>query len=138
MSAPARPKPDLEGPSAPFWAGVASGRLMLQRCSGCDELRYPVNAICPRCLESEHEWDEVSGEGEVFSTIVFHQVYSEAFRGEVPYNVSVVQLDDGPRMMSNVVDVAPDEVAVGDRVTVVFREIDDFVLPQFVRVDRSA
>ncbi len=138
MTTYARPQPDLEGPSAPFWAGVAEGRLLLQRCSACSELRYPVNAICPHCLDSEHEWDELSGHGEVFSTIVFHQVYNEAFRGEVPYNVSVIQLDEGPRLVSNVVDIEPDRVAVGDRVKVVFRKIEDFTLPQFVHADASS
>jgi uncharacterized OB-fold protein len=70
----------------------------------------------------------------VYSTIVFHQVYNQAFAGDVPYNVSLIQLEEGPRMISNVIGVPPSEVKVGDKVHVVFDAVTaEISIPRFQR-----
>ncbi len=109
----------------------------MQRCDNCGELRLPAAQWCPGCLSEELTWVRSAGEGTVHSIIVFHQVYHAAFREEVPYNVAVVQLDEGPRIMSNIVTVSGAEdngAAVGDRVSLNIVEVSPgFHLPKFVR-----
>lgn len=130
----AKPLPTIDDGNRPFWQGCAAGELRLQRCTACTHLRYPINAVCPRCLAAEHVWEAVSGRGNVYSTIVFHQVYNEAFRGDVPYNVAMIALAEGPRMISNVTGVPADAVRVGDEVTVWFDRVTaDVAIPRFRR-----
>ena len=128
---PPRPLPQLDDLNRPFWEGLEAGELRLQRCADCRHLRYPIAETCPRCLSGDAAWERVSGRATVHSTIVFHQLYHRAFADEIPYNVSLVELDEGPRMISNVVGVAPDAVAVGDRLEVVFER-----LPEGVTINR--
>jgi len=134
VDAPVRPKPlpTITDFNRPFWEGAQEGKLRLQQCDDCDHYRYPISDYCPRCLSDQATWRSLSGNGEVFSTIVFHQVYHPAFKNDVPYNVSLIQLEEGPRLFSNVIGIPPDQVKVGDKVKAVFDKIDDTVtLPRF-------
>lgn len=128
MTNPTRPLPTPTDLTRPFWDGLAGHELRLQKCGGCGHLRNPIATVCPECLAAEYDWVPLSGRGTVFATIVFHQVYHQAFADEVPYNVSVVELDEGPRLLSNVVGRPPGEVRVGDRVGVVFTELESGVV----------
>lgn len=127
-----KPLPEFTDENRPFWDGARSEELRMQQCTNCRHIRYPIGRICPECLEEGHDWVPLSGRGEVYSSIVFHQVYNKAFADDVPYNVALVQLDEGPRMFSNVVGVPPSEVRVGDRVRVVFdRVTEEVTIPRF-------
>ncbi|MCZ2498815.1 hypothetical protein GN316_18790 [Xylophilus sp. Kf1] len=129
---PAKPLPTIDDANRPFWEGARQGRLTLQRCGDCAHIRYPVNHVCPRCLSEAHEWIALSGRGTVYSSIVFHQVYHPAFATDVPYNVSLIQLEEGPRMFSNVIGLPPSEVKVGDPVAVTFDPVTPEVsIPRF-------
>ena len=128
----AKPLPVLDALNAPFWKAARSGALAMQQCSDCGHIRYPLSHVCPECLSERFEWKPLSGRGTVYSSIVFHQVYDKAFAGDVPYNVSLIQLEEGPRMMSNVVGVPPAEVKVGDAVEVVFEDVTaEIAIPRF-------
>lgn len=127
-----KPVPTIDDDNRQFWEAARERRLDLQRCGQCGELRYPISPYCPNCLSNEFTWEPVSGRGTVFSYIVFHQVYNKAFADDVPYNVALVQLDEGPRMFSNIVNVDNNEVKVGDRVTVVFDDVTpELTIPRF-------
>lgn len=129
-----KPLPTLDESNKPFWSAARERQLVLQHCGACGKPRYPINHVCPHCLSDRFEWKPVSGRGTVFSSIVIHQVYNQAFAGDVPYNVSLIQLDEGPRMFSNVVGIPPSEVKVGDRVQVVFDAVTPEVsIPRFER-----
>jgi uncharacterized protein len=129
-----KPLPVIDDLNRPFWEAAREGYLAMQACDACGHVRYPVSHVCPECLDERYEWRRLSGRGTVWSSIVFHQIYNEAFRGDVPYNVSLIQLEEGPRMMSNVVGAAPSEVAVGDAVRVVFDPVTDAIsIPRFER-----
>lgn len=131
-----KPLPQITDMNRPFWDGTKSGKLRMQQCGSCGHLRYPIADVCPSCLEASHEWIDLSGAGEVLSYIVFHQVYNKAFAGDVPYNVALVQLDEGPRMFSNVVGVPNEAVKVGDRVVAVFDPVtDEVTIPRFRPAD---
>ncbi len=128
----AKPVPVIDDLNRPFWEGCLKGRLLLQTCAACGHVRYPIAAYCPECLSEQALWTPMSGRGTVFSSIVFHQVYHPAFKNDVPYNVSLIQLDEGPRLMSNVVGVPPQSVKVGERVEVLFdRVTEELAIPRF-------
>lgn len=128
----AKPVPTLDDLNRPFWEACQKGELLLQKCAACGHVRYPIAAYCPECLDENAHWTPMSGRGVVFSTIVFHQVYHAAYKNDVPYNVSLIQLDEGPRLFSNVVGVPPSSVKVGDRVAVLFDAVtEDLSIPRF-------
>jgi uncharacterized OB-fold protein len=128
--------PEITDLNRPFWDSLTGHVLALQVCSRCGHIRYPISEICPECLSPDATWEPMSGRGTVFSTIVFHQVYHPAFADKVPYNVSLVQLDEGPIMVSNVVGPEPAAVAVGDKLEVVFDQATpDVVIPRFRPLD---
>jgi len=129
-----KPLPTLDESNKPFWNAAREGKLALQHCTACGKPRYPINHVCPHCLSDKFEWKAVSGRGTVYSSIVFHQVYHQAFAGDVPYNVSLIQLEEGPRMFSNVVGIPPSQVKVGDKVRVVFDPVTpEISIPRFQR-----
>jgi uncharacterized OB-fold protein len=131
---PSRPQPVIGDLNRPFYDALARHELRLQRCDQCGLLRYPIASICPSCLSGDTSWELLSGDATVYSSVVFHQVYDQAFADHVPYNVAIIELAEGPRMISNVVGVPPSEVRVGDAVTFIATEIGDGTyLPQFVR-----
>jgi uncharacterized OB-fold protein len=107
----------------PFWDGCLEGRLLLQRCSACGALRHPPSPICPECLSDAHEWIPSRGRGTVYTFTVVR----EARRGWeklVPYVLAVIALEEGPRVLSNVVNIAPEQVTIGMPVEVTFAELD--------------
>jgi uncharacterized protein len=129
---PAKPLPVVDEENRAFWAGAACGELRMQRCLECGHIRFPIQPLCPRCLSAELEWTTLSGRGEVFAKIVYHRPFHPAYAADVPYNLVLVQLAEGPRMYSNVVGTASDSFAVGDRVEVVFEQIDTHLhIPRF-------
>jgi uncharacterized OB-fold protein len=129
-----KPLPTLDDGNRPFWTAARAGKLTLQHCNACQKPRYPINHICPHCLSDKFEWKAVSGRGTVYSSIVFHQIYNQAFAGDVPYNVALIQLEEGPRMISNVVGIPPSEVKVGDKVQAVFDPVTpEISIPRFKR-----
>lgn len=118
--------------SAPFWASGLDGPLRLQRCNDCAHIRFPLDAICPRCLSPEHEWAAMSGRGNVQTFIRFHRAYDPSWEDRVPYVVALIELDEGPVLISNVIGDAALDVKVADRVEVVYERTSvDAALPQF-------
>jgi uncharacterized protein len=125
--APARPLPDVTDPVAgPYWAAASAGRLTAQRCPACRQLRWPPAPICPECLLPGGEWVQLSGLGTVWSLAVYHRAFHPGFAAELPYTVALVELDEGPRMISNLVG-DPGAFAVGRRVRAVFDQVSDQV-----------
>lgn len=116
-----------------FWENCRNGRLSVQCCTRCDTFRQPPDVICWKCRSFDWEWRAVSGGGTVYTyTIVTHPIHP-LLADRVPYNVIVVELDDAPgcRLISNLLDTAPEDVRVGTPVEVAWEEVDDVVLPRF-------
>ncbi|MFM7141630.1 MAG: Zn-ribbon domain-containing OB-fold protein [Alphaproteobacteria bacterium] len=133
MSATAFPKPVPKATPelAPFLEAAREGRLAVQRCTSCGSLRFPPRELCSRCWSREVEWTDASGRGEVFSFYVMHQVYHPGFAADVPYPVVVVKLEEGPLVVSNLVDCPRERLAVGLPVEVAFEEREGVALPVF-------
>ena len=126
-----KPLPMPTEESAPFWEGTREGELRAQRCGDCGHLRWPPAVVCPICLSSRHEWVRLSGRGKVHSWIVVHKSQHPAFWGD-PFNVAIVELDEGPRLHTNLVDVDPAAIRIGLPVEVVFDpQNDEITLPRF-------
>jgi uncharacterized protein len=111
--------------SAPYWAATREQDLQLQRCRACGRFTFYPRVICPSCGQSELEWTTASGRGTVWSFSVVHRAVSQAFKASVPYVVALVELEEGPRMMSNIVDCDPDDIAIGQQVEVVWEPLED-------------
>jgi uncharacterized OB-fold protein len=127
-------EPDAD--TAPFWDACRRGELRLQRCAACGRFRHPPLAGCPDCGSRRAEWVALSGAATVYSfTIVRHAVLPE-LAAHVPYNVAVVEPDEAPgvRLITNVVDVAPEQMAIGLRVELAWDEpLPGVRLPRFRR-----
>ena len=117
-----KPRPRIDGPNAPFWAGAREQRLMLQTCLGCGSQRFPAAPICAKCRDERSEWRASSGRGVIESYCTFHKAYWPGFKDDVPYDVIQVRLDEGVQLFSNLVNAKP---AIGMRVAVVFDRVDD-------------
>ena len=132
MFALEKPLPRPSEDSAPYWEAAHRGELRMQQCTDCGHIRFPPSLLCPRCLSEKAEWARLSGRGTVFSWIVVHQSQHPAFNADTPYNVAIVELDEGPRLHTNLVDCSNDQIRIGMRVEVVFDRINDQVtLPKF-------
>lgn len=129
------PAPVRTPVNEPFWAGVDAGELRLQHCPDCGLVNFPPRSRCPDCF-AELEWRAASGEGTVYSFGVVHRPNQPAaFEHRLPIVLAVVELAEGPRLVSNVL-ADPDDVAVGADVRVVFEAVaTDVVLPLFELVD---
>jgi len=118
-----KPLPRVDEESRGYWEALQRHELYFQRCRDCGTSRYPPRAVCPVCLSSSTEWVRASGKGTVYSFTVTHQNQAPGFREELPYVLAVVELAEGPRLMTNVVDCAPDAVRIGMAVEVVFDDV---------------
>lgn len=126
-----KPLPEVTDENRMFWEGCQAGELRLQACMNCGHIRH-LSPACPQCLGFEHEWVAGSGKGTIYSWIVVHQRYNRAFEEELPYNVTIIELDEGPRLITALVGIENDEIKAGTRVEVVFEKIsDDITLPKF-------
>ena len=108
-----KPLPYIDEVSRSYWEGAKRHELMLQRCQGCGYHRYPPGDTCPRCLSDRLAWVKASGQGTVYTWTVFHQVYHQAFAKDMPYAVVAVELEEGPRLVTNLVDCKPEDIEVG-------------------------
>jgi len=113
-----------------FWEGVRAHQLLIQRCASCGALRHPPGPMCPQCRSVEWGTVAATGRGEVFSFVMPHHPAFPWF--EYPYIVALVELEEGVRVVANLVGVTPDDAAIGMAVQVEFEHHDnDVVLPVF-------
>jgi uncharacterized protein len=117
-----------------WWAAANDGRLMLKRCNACHRVHHYPRPFCPHCWSEDVEWQQATGRGTVytFSTVRVNDL--PPFGDKVPYIVAIVELDEGPRLMTNLVECEPDDVHVGMTVEVTFRDrpgADEFPLAMF-------
>lgn len=132
MSSIGKPVPDITPEMKPFFDGARQHELWVQRCTGCNDYRFPARELCSACLSRQSTWERVSGRGSVYSFTIMHQVYHPSFAAEVPYAVVIVELEEGPRLTSNLVGVPIDQVRIGLPVEVTFEAYsDEVVLPKF-------
>ncbi len=116
--------PAINELNAPFWEGLVEGEVRLQKCAKCGAHQYPAESFCYECGAQDLSWTKVSGEGTVYSFIVVHQSYHTAFKAFLPYTVAIVQMDDGPRMLSAMLGQEK-PIKIGDRVRPCIRKVNN-------------
>jgi len=129
-AAPRRPRPAVNDDNRFFWDAVARGELRIQRCASCGKLRHPPRPMCPKCQSLEWDTIRASGKGTVHSYVVPYHPQLPMF--PQPYIVVLVDLAEGTRLVSNLIDIAPEEAKVGMPVELVMVEVEEgFSLPLF-------
>ena len=130
-----KPIPVPSKETRPFWEATRAKKLVMPRCTSCGTFRFPVSRHCRACGKEGHEWVEVSGRGKIFTFVTYHRHYHPGFANELPYVVGLVELEEGPRIISNIVGVAPEAVRCDMPVAVRFEPITaDIALPKFAPV----
>ena len=129
------PRFDLPAPDAetePFWDGTRAGKLLIRRCDACGEAHFYPRPFCPRCWSDDVAWEEASGRATLYTWSVVHQNDLPPFGERVPYVAAVVDLAEGPRMMTNVVECDHDALEIGMALEVTHQAIaDDVTIPVF-------
>lgn len=127
-----KPLPIPAPESEPFWAGARDHKLLMQKCASCGKFWFPPGTICPRCGAAEFTWDQTSGRGRVFTFVTYQRLYNKAWDGEVPYVVAIVELEEGPRMLTNITGIDAADVVCDMAVQVVFDDVTpEVTLPKF-------
>jgi uncharacterized protein len=138
-AAPGKPVPIPDAASAPFFDGALQGRLMVLRCRVCGTFQSPIAGIgaalrprCVACFSGALEWAPSSGRATLYSFVIMHQLYEPAFAQDLPYNIAVVETEEGVRLTSQVIDCANDALQVGMPLEVTFERMTDAVaVPKF-------
>lgn len=120
-----RLEPPVSQGSEPFWEGTRQRQLQLPWCTACERPFFYPRAFCPRCLGNAIEWRQAAGTGSVYAFTIDHRVDGIAFAAGSPFVVGLVELDEGVRLMTNVVGCAPAEVRVHMPVTVCWEPLSD-------------
>lgn len=132
MSEYQKPLPEPGPESKPFWESCKKHTMEVQRCKDCGFYRWPPATVCANCLSMNLEWTRVSGKGKVFTFVIFHQRYHPGFAEDIPYPVAIVELEEGPRMVSNIVGCKNEEIKCDMPVEVVYEDVTpEFSLPKF-------
>lgn len=114
-----RPVPVPDADTAPFWEAAQAGQLKIQTCGACGQAIFYPRMICPACMAEDPDWVAVSGRATIHAVTVVHRT-SAAFREDVPFAVALVELEEGPRMMTRILTGEPESLRIGDAVRVRF------------------
>ena len=109
--------PPVNPETQAFWDATAQGKLLIKKCNACGEGHFYPRNICPFCFSDQTEWQEASGRGTIYT-------YSVMRRAPVPYAIAYVELEEGPRIMTNIVDCDLDQIKIGQAVRLVFKPSD--------------
>lgn len=127
-----KPLPQPNADTRPFWDGCKEHQLRFQKCGNCGHVRWPPAIICPMCHSRETEWIVASGRGKTYTFAVSHHAFHKAFENDIPYVVAIVELEEGPHLLTNIVGCSPEEVRCDMPVEVTWEDITrEFSLPKF-------
>jgi uncharacterized protein len=122
-----KPLPAISPLNQPYWDGLRNHELQLPKCDGCGKIWAPPSPRCPACWSRNFTWTRLSGHGRVSSWVVFHQSYFRSFESDLPYNVAEVELEEGPRLLTNLIGIDNDAIRIGLPVEVVFDDVTESI-----------
>lgn len=129
-----KPLPAIDPLTKPYWDHARAHRLSVQKCCDCGDRHFPPAPVCPACLSGAQEWEVVSGGGTLLTWGRFHRAYWNGFKDDLPYEVCVVKLNEGPLVVSNFGGAAPENLHTGMPVRAVFDDVTEAVsLVRFVK-----
>lgn len=127
-----KPLPHPNADDKTFWEGCREHKLLFQKCRSCGLIRWPSSAICPGCYSGDMAWTTSTGKGKVFTFAVYHRAFHPAFESDLPYVTAVVELEEGPHFLTNIVGCRPDDVRCDMPVEVTWEDItEEYSLPKF-------
>lgn len=127
------PIPPIIWDNMGYWEGINRHELVFQRCKECGTWRHPPRPVCPKCRSFEKEWAPSTGKGAVYSWVTYQESPHPGFK--TPYSVVLLEMEEGVRLVSNMVDIKPEEISIGMPVEVVFEDIaEGLTLPKFRKV----
>lgn len=127
-----KPLPLIEKWNAPYWQAAKRHEFVAQQCRSCGYVHLPPGPACTNCLSADQDWVQLSGKGTIYSFGVYHQLWHSGFKEEVPYNVALIELAEGPQIISQVVGCSNDSLSCGAPVEVTFEDITpNTTLPKF-------
>ncbi|MBI2305206.1 MAG: Zn-ribbon domain-containing OB-fold protein [Chloroflexi bacterium] len=135
-----KPIPIPSPETAPFWEASKKRELLIQRCQECGRFYFYPRPLCPHCLSPHVEWVRASGRGTLYTYNINYRATYPGFAADVPYVMAIVELEEGVRLMTNLVDVKPDpdQIKIGMAVEVVFEDVTpDISLPKFRPASRG-
>jgi uncharacterized protein len=119
----AKPLPHIDEEMRPWWEALQRHELYVQKCRQCGDLRFHPRALCTNCLSPRTEWVKSSGRGKIYTFTVTQQNQASGFRDSLPYVMSWVELDEGLKLLTDIVDCPPDQVKIGMPVEAVFDDV---------------
>lgn len=125
------PLPEITPLSKPYWDALQQGRLCFQHCECCGHAWLPPRAECPDCWEPKWQWKTASGKGRLISWVIYHHAYHPEFKARLPYNVALVELDEGPRLITNIVNINDRKLDIELLVKLRVEKEQDFSLARF-------
>lgn len=129
----------LNNETKPYFEATKENKLIIQYCSDCKTHQFYPRIFCMNCFSDQINWVEASGKGKVYSYSVVHKTSIKEMKDKVPYIIALIDLEEGVRLMSHLVDTDEKEISVGMDVSVIFREqIEEYKLPQFVPASKNA
>jgi len=132
MAQPGKLIPVPTPETAEFWRGCQAGELRIQRCDACGHHQFPPQGFCRHCSSGRLRWVAASGRGTVLSYTIVHWSPNPAYAAEAPYSLALIQLDEGPRMLSNIIGCPPGSIKIGMAVRVEFEQCSPEIrLPKF-------
>ncbi|MCP4123641.1 MAG: Zn-ribbon domain-containing OB-fold protein [Bacteroidetes bacterium] len=135
MQVPEKPDPLVNNWARPFWDGTREEKLLIQKCSDCNKNIFYPRMACPFCFSENLEWVEASGKGTIYSFTVMESNAASPFVPDMPFVIAVVILEEGVRMLTNIVDCDVDSLQCDQAVEVTFRKKnDEFTMPMFTLV----
>ncbi|HVN64442.1 MAG TPA: Zn-ribbon domain-containing OB-fold protein [Candidatus Binataceae bacterium] len=118
-----KPLPHIDEENRPWWEALKRHELYVQKCRECGDVRCYPRAQCTQCLSSRTEWVRCTGRGKVYTFTATYQNQAPGFRESLPYVMAYVELDEGVKMLTNLVDCRPEEVKIGMPVEVVYEDV---------------
>ena len=127
-----KPLPTVSGETKPFWDACRRGQLLIQKCDRCGEFQFYPRGICANCWSEDIRWVTASGKGTVWTFTVTYQNRTPGFAEDVPYVLALVELEEGVRMFTNIIECQPRDVSIGMPVEVTFVQANNQIsVPYF-------
>lgn len=133
-----KPLPVIEKWNAPYWQAAKRHEFVAQKCRACGYVHLPPGPVCTNCTSPDQDWIQLSGQGTIYSFGVYHQLWHPGFKEEIPYNVVLIELVEGPQIISQIVGCKNAELFCGAPVEVTFEDITpEITLPKFYLREKS-
>ncbi len=114
-----------------FWEGCKRKVLRFQKCLNCGYVRWPPSDLCSSCHSFDYKWIESSGRGKIYTFAVYRVAFHPAWKDKTPYITAVIELEEGPKILSNIVEASPESVSCDMPVEVVWERAGEYYIPRF-------